>query len=403
MRKAERIENYIKECFKENSIDYNKYFSIIEDGEIFETSLVQSNGKISEEAVAHAAEILGITEEEIHNTSDDAIAKWVEKYPYIWKIGPFRHECNKAHFGRGYSEIRLLEAIFGKEMDGSYPSKFNREDIKERLIALLKEYEKVRPGSYHEGATILNLSIISENFCVYEDIKEMTESYIFMAENAISLFIKGILNELIAEEIQEYNFLVSVLGLKDKYYPDAYLYYSSLVNCREIYKEANADNIYDYICFDRLGEFVPWRASNFVKDKELVEKFVKMFPQTIKMMREFSMRVAKIECEYNWSDDEPCTDFDDDYEDDIPGVIIPNVVFLPKTPEEINGDDKIAEQLMEYCRPVKLGGIEVKYPKPYKTEESIVRIVALKDKMRPNSFFKVLESRMGQVGGGINE
>lgn len=395
MRKAERIENYIKECFKENSIDYNKYFSVIEDGEIVETSLIQSNGKITDEAVVRAAEILGITEEEIYNTSDDAVAKWVEKYPYIWKIGPFRHECNKAHYGRGYSEVRLLEAIFGKEMEGPYPSKFYHKDIKERLVALLKEYEKVRPGSYHEGAIIQNLSMISENFCVYEDIKEMTESYIFMAENAILLFLKGVSNELNTEEVQEYNFLVSALGVKDRYYPDAYLYYSNLANCKDIYKDSNADNIYDYICFDRLGEFVPWRASNFVEDRELVEKYVKMFPQTLKMMREFSMRVSKIECEYNWSDDEPCADFDD-YEDDIPGVIIPTVVFLPKTPEEINGDDKFAEQLMEYCRPVKLGGIDVKYPKPYMTEESIVRIVALKDKMRSNSFF-VIEKK--QAGG----
>ena len=72
MRKAERIENYIKECFAENSLEYSRYFSFYDDeeDEIIEVSLIQEDGNINLKAVGRAAEILGMDEKDILETNE---------------------------------------------------------------------------------------------------------------------------------------------------------------------------------------------------------------------------------------------------------------------------------------------------------------------------------------------
>lgn len=405
MRKAERIENYIKECFAENSLEYSRYFSFYDDeeDEIIEVSLIQEDGEINLKAVSRAAEILGMDEKDILETNEEKIMSWWQRYYYLQNIHLYESACESAKYGRGYHEQKLLEAIFDSKVKGPYPPKYNYLNVKERLVELLKEYDKVRPGTYHEGAQIENLTFSTSTFCHYKDIEKLLNSYLEMAEKMFELFITGVHKELNDEEIKEYNFLVSLFGFRDRFYYDADLHYSNLVNCRAMYQDVSRKNIYDYVAIDRTYEFVPWMCAEFIGDKALVKKYLDVFPQTKQQMREFAMDASKFACTFRWSDDEikPLPDnYLDDFSDDDEDISFPHCVYVAKTVEEMNGDDETAEMLLGYCRPEKLGGLKVCFPKRYDSLERIKRVTALVGKIKKNDFF---DDESNFSGGGTDE
>lgn len=403
MKKAERIEKYIKECFAENSLEYSRYFSFYDDeeDELIEVSLIQEDGKINPKAVSRAAEILGMDEKDILDTDEEKIMGWWQKYYYLQNIHFYESACETAKYGKGYHEQKLLEAIFDSKIKGPYPPKYNYINVKERLIALLKEYDKVRPGTYHADAQIENLTFSTSTFCHYKDIEKLLNSYLEMAEKMFELFIAGVHEDLNNEEIKEYNFLVSLFGLRDRFYYDADLHYRNLVNCRAMYQNASREDIYDYIAVDRTYEFVPWMCAEFIGDKELVKKYLDVFPHTKQQMREFAMDASKFACTFRWSDDDikPLPDdYLDDFSDDE--ISLPHCVYVAKTVEEMNGDDETAEVLIGYCRPEKLGGLKVCFPKQYDSLERIKRVTALVGKIKKNNIF---DDESNFSGGGTDE
>ena len=404
MKNAEKIENYIKECFAENHLDYIRYFGIIDGDEITEGSLIGEDGKINLKAVKRAAEILGMDEKDILDTNEDKILFRWKRYYYLQHICEYEYASEKADYGDGYDEQRMLEVIFGSEAKGPYPPKYNIHSVAERLIKLLKKYDEVKPGTYHKGASIKNLSISTVNFCHYKGIEKLLNSYIEMAEKMFDLFIAGIHKDLSEEEIKEYNFLVSQFGLRDRAYPGAHLHYSSLVNCRAFYQDVCRANMYDYIKLDRM-QITPWACADFVLNKKLVRKYLNVFPQMKWRMREFAMDVSKFTCIFMWSDDEmkqSTTDFWDDFFDveDEEEILLPKRVFVAKTPEELAGDDKTAEILLGYCRSEKLGGLKVYCPREHSSIDNINRMKCLFGKIRRNNFF---DGKSDTVGGGTDE
>jgi len=97
MTKAEKIENYIKECFSENALDYSRYFSVYDDenDEMFEFPAIDENGKINKEVVKRAAEVLGMNEEDIVNMNEEGILKWWKKYYYIERFPEYEVYARK--------------------------------------------------------------------------------------------------------------------------------------------------------------------------------------------------------------------------------------------------------------------------------------------------------------------
>ena len=384
MKKSQKVEQFIIDCFRELCLDYDEYFSYIgKDGEKRRIPLCVE-GKLDKEAVKLAGRILGISEKDIMSCKHEAYIKWLEKFDYISSYRVFNMAYDRTIYSRRYDEIKLKEAIFGVKLPK--PVRYNLRQIQDRLVEKLKELDESLPGTFHEEAEIRDLKIGISNFCHYPKIAELIDSYLQMIERAGELFFKALDKDLSEEEINEYNVIVSVIGIKDFVFPiKGNLYYDNLVRCREIYKRENLPNFYDYITFSPTRSPVPWRCAEFVENKELVQKYINYHPNDKRFMREFAMQTKQFKCDFVWSDAKLVQlDDDDDVLDDEFDYLFGEpsepaqertVVFVPKTPEELGDNEKYADILLQLCGSEKLGGI-VLPPYRNKVEGEVQRIMS---------------------------
>ena len=403
MTKAQRIEEYIKECFDTNSINIQEFFSNICDGETYDICWTDEKGKIDMDVVNYASELLGISVEDILTRNDDARGKWGRKYPYVWHKRSFDHAYKKTFYGKGYDAMRMYEAIFDTKLDAPYPTRYNYPDVIDRLIDQLKEIDKSLPGTFHPDAELTNMVIDTDNFCEFGDIKETTLSFIDMLTNAKALFLKAVHQGLTQDEIMEYNFLTTVLGIRDRYYVRGYLRYNELMIARELYSEINEDNFDEYVVFRKADLFKPWCCVGFIKNRELVEKYLKVFPRAKGLMRQFADSVSQFYCSFVWSDAQPeeLDEIDLMYgitEVDENAPKQRTYLYVPKTKEELNGADEISATLRSYCRPAKLGGIAIKSVVE-STAHSVKHITYLMNKVHHNNF---VDWRLSEQSGGTD-
>lgn len=388
MKKNQKIAQFIMICFDELCLNYNEYFSYIgTDGERHKIPLCV-DGKLDKEAVKVASRILGISEKDLMTCNYDAVAKWIDKYKYFSYYRLFERAYDRTIYSNRYDEIKLQEAIFGVKLPK--PVRYDLRQVQQRLIEKLKELDASLPGTYHEGAEIKDLKIGLCNFCHFPKMTEFIESYLEMIERAGELFFKALNEDLCEEEINEYNVIVSAIGIKDFVYPmKGNLYYDNILKCREIYKQENLPNFYDYITFSPTRSVVPWRCAEFVENKELVQRYINYHPNDKRLMRDFAMQTLQFKCDFVWSDAKPVRldDEDDLFGDDeyeeIFGEPIPaqkaalerTVVYVPKTPEELGDNEKYANALAELCGSEKMGGI-VLPPYRNKVEGDVKRIMS---------------------------
>ena len=410
MTKAQLIEEYIKECFETYGVPIEEFFSYQDEDGYEDIDWTDGKGKINMKAVNYASELLGISVDEILTRSDEAMAKWWKKYPYLWHRKAFEYSYARTFYGKGYDDMRLLEAIFDTKLEQPYPTRFDYDDVVRRMIKQLKELNISIPGAYHEGATITKLYIDTENFCEYEDIELMTNSFVDMVIVARDLCLKAIHSELNQEEIQEYNFLTTVLGTRDRYYVRGYLRYNELMKVRELYADISEENFDEYIIFRKADTFHPWCCAGFVNNRMLVEKYLKVVPQAKGRMRQFADKVSQFFCSFIWSD---AKEMEPDELDEIEAAFgieeefterpkERTTIFVPKNNEELNGADKVSEMLRSYCRPSKLGGIAIK-TSPSSAERSLKHITTLLNVVHHNNFIDWCASTLGTVGGGADE
>ena len=227
MFEGKQIAQFIKESFEELGLDISEYFFYsFEDDEWTEMEWLDSEGNLRPHLLPFVSEKLGISEKDILNCKDKSVIKWLSKYPYFQYIQPFNIAYERTFYhGEYYDRKRIYESVFGDASALPCPSRFNYHEIANRLVNQLKELDKSIPGTFHEDAQITNLQISTDNICHFEPIEEMVNSFISMVERAVYLFLKAIKEKLISEEIKEYNLLVSVLGIRDKYFTKGYLYY----------------------------------------------------------------------------------------------------------------------------------------------------------------------------------
>lgn len=407
MDDAEKIVTFIREWFDELSINYRQYFYYnpydpdedeFFDAEWVEIQWIKKDGTLDMKAVSYASEVLGISVKDILQTNEEAGMKWLRKYPYIIYVRPFEVAYENTFYGKGVEALRLIEVLFGKQPDLKYPPRYDYADVVRRLRAQLQEIDKVLPGTIHPNADITKLYISTENFCRFEHISEMTESFIAMTERATEMFLKAVRTELPAEEINEYNFLVSALGLEDRACVSRYLYYNSLRKIREVYQDVDRENMSRYLVFKRAREFQPWRCADFVNNKALVKQYLAVMPEAKGEMRKFAMSASRFLCDFVWSDAEPIWDPDEDKDRDpfwepTPAEKLPKKntkIYVEKTPEELGGDDVTAKRLLRYCKPAKLGGIEV-----LAVQEQLERIKEMVGKVPENNY-------MDRIGGAFS-
>ncbi len=417
MTKAQKIGTFINDCFDSLGVSTREYFFFdFEQGNWEEISWCYEDGSINTDAVKYASELIGASFEDVIALNDKVITKWWSKYPYFKYLKAYKYAYERTFYGDGYDQIRMFEAIFNTKYDGVYPARFNSSNILMRLENELHELDKSLPGTYHSGAEITDLRIAAANFCEFEDVVEMTESFITMVERAKELFLKVIFSKLSEEEIKEYNMLVTSLGLRDKYYTSGYLRHNELIQVKEQYEHITAENFNDDIVFKHGLDFAPWKCKGFIEDRSLVERYLQVMPDAKGLMREFAVAVSQFLCDFLWSDAKPYVftpeeeqemAYFDELLDEKP---IPyeerrkqrTKFYVKKTQEELAGDDVAAELLIGYCRPEKLGGIPVRMP-IYTKETSFLRINSLLGKVLHNNFIERCAYLAEHSGGGDNE
>lgn len=414
MASANRIIKFIKECFADYGLRLEEHFYYDYDGngKPEEITWTDETGELLPGLISFASEILGMSEQDIIACDDAAVMKRYRKYPYFGLLGPYAVAYERTFFnGPAYDESRLAEILIGEKLPT--PTRFDYEDVKKRLVAQLKEYDKSIPGTYHEGAYFKKLRINTENFCHFDKMEEMVNSYLAMADEAVALFLKAVRQDLAEEEINDYNLLVSVLGLRDRYYTGGFLYYNGLVQAREIYASVTKENLLDSIIFKHFWQFKPWQCADFVENRELVTRFLVVFPDAKSIMRDYAMRVSQFECIFTWSDAKPVQYTPEEEaefafidkmlgEDAVPLEERPKeqgFVYVAKTAAELDGDDAVSQKLTGYCRPARLGGIGVDAPK-HSSTEMVAHIQFLLGKVPSNEYADRLIADLNSSGGG---
>lgn len=370
MARAEKIEEFIRECFEMYGLDYEEFADSSADVRNNPKKFLEIKDGLNMYGVTEAAKVLGVSPEALLNMDEDAAAKWYKKYPYFFHITGFDQAYRRSFHDDSYDTIRLLEVLFNKKPCA--PTRYNYDDVLRRLISLLKEIDKSIPGTYHEDAEMTKIGIYTENFCHYEKIAELVESYITMVKRAEELFLKALIMELSIEEIHEYNFLVSTVGIEDQVgHGYGFLYYDLLKKFIPVYQEEGYADFFSYVRISPLRAPKLWRCAEFASNKDLVQRFVEVYPRAKPLMRDFAMQVSKFSCQFTWSDAEPVR-FSPEEEaelDDFDRMLgneplseenrakVQTLVYVPKTAAELNGNNQFADMLRVLSGPVKLGGV----------------------------------------------
>ena len=345
MKNAEKVESFIRSVFEVYGLDYGDYFSTYTaDDEKVELPMVM-DGKLDITMVHRAAEILGEDVEDLLSMNSKKAAKWQIRFPYIDQKQSFEYACSRSYYGTNYDTLRLMEVIW----DVEYPSKPTRYDYKavtERMLALLREYDEVAPGAYHEGANIKHLNIRTATFCHFAELEQMMASFFEMVERAGVLFFKALEQDLSAEEIKEYNIIVSILGIHDRCIPQkGELHYNMLRKLALVYKAEQQADFFDYVILNPAKDVAPWRCAEFIQNRDMVQAYANVAPGAKKAMRDFAFLATQFHCSFAWSDT------DDGLE--------PSSIYVLKTADEIGDDAVCADILNQLIGPASKGGITV--------------------------------------------
>lgn len=370
MKKAEEIQDFVKDCFKLYGLDYLEYFGRFSGEEDKRVEIpFETDGQVNMDMVMLAGQALGMSAENVLAMDETAADQWYDKYTFFGHIHQLNIRYKQSFFAEGAVPLWLIDFIPNANLYNEESSRYSYLDVKNRLVQQLQKINESLPGTFHAGASIQNLKITTSNFCSYEGTEDMVGSYIQMVERAKYLFQKALCGELMEEEINEYNILVSALGIRDKACaPKGYLYYKSLRNCAEVYKEEGLHDFFEIVNFHSHNFFAPWICKEFACNKDLVQAFVNIIPEAKREMREYAMRVLQFRCCFVWSDAKPIQFEPWEEEElreaervmeltDIPRAKEPTLVYVPKTDAELNGDRKVAETLIKLCGAETCGGV----------------------------------------------
>jgi len=358
-----KIQDYVKDYCKTYSINYDYYFSYyneeLDGGKYVDFEI---DGKVNMKLIEYASMVLGLSTSDIIEQNEDAFMHWYDKFSFFKYKSKYDYEFIKSYYGKGYDEARMLEVIF--EQPVAKPKKYNYKSVFERMKELLKEIDKYIPGTYHDNASIQKLTISTDNLFHYKNMKQMMKGYFELIDRFEYLFFKGIKEDLQNEEINEYNFLVSVLHVRDSAIRTTGIYYYLLKALRDEYSKEGFTDLLAYVSFNHNSTFEPWRCCEFLLNKDLVQKFSDYHPFFKSRLKEFSKDILQFHCFFTWSDAKPIQHEDDEYMIGTPYYIPldqrakePTSIYVPKSKEEMNGDDEFVSLLQKLAGPPSLGGI----------------------------------------------
>lgn len=397
MKKIDKITQYVSNLFDRYCMNSFGFFS---DYDMETDSTVNvplfPTGKIDEETLTRISVHFGITKDEIKNMDEGASKRYWDKYPFFSLYHQYRHlwEWNQKFKDPEPTATEcLLNAIFTENRGIPVRIRYNFSSVKERLIKLLKEYDKLIPGTYHEGAEIIDLKIVTQTIFSFPKCPDMIRSFLEMVKCYQKLFFKAIEQDLREEEVNELNFLSSWLIVKDRVHFKTQMTYDNILLYRDIYRKENLESFYDYVVIKApFFNSCPWRCQEFFDDISLVQEFVDVYPLAKSKMRQFSMELTKFSCDFQWSDAKPITFSDEeerelaDFEDSCGLEHTPieerakerTHIFVEKNRSEIYGWGPYIKTLKKAYGPVSKGGVvaPVRVPFTLYEENALVRLTA---------------------------
>lgn len=380
MKSPKQIERFIRDSFELFHFDYDDFFKPYWNSTT-EVSWVNEDGNVNTNAVIFASMILGLSEKTILNTEYDILFARVNKYPFIkYKNIYYENYLLKKNYKNdiSYSDI-FWTRVFDDDACSNEKNikRYSVDNIKHRLEDTIKDIDKHLPGTYHKNAEILNLNIVADSFFHFAEGETFVKSFIDMYDSLINLFFKAFDGNLTQEEINEYNFLVTCFGFRLLYDSKTYNYYDNISVIKAI-PNITKEKLKSYFQFTKINDFEPWKCSEFINNKELVQTYFDRFPQFKAEMRRFAVDVTKIRCYFNWSDGnkiesqqqldnylcelekEQLTDEEYEFLFTRYNSSERTKIYVDKTPEELADDEDTSKIILSYCRPERLGGIKTK-------------------------------------------
>lgn len=380
MNSVKEIDAFVHQCFDMYGLSFKLFFGemvneeedengVVYGGDLEELPLVIGKN-INMELLEKAAITLGVSTESLLQMDREAVCCWYNKYPYFSLRREF--EITREHSLRytASSEEMLLAAIFSENFHRDNYKRY-KGNVRERLIEQLISYNSVMPGCYHEGCEIKKLMIRTNNFTHFEKIDKLVESYLSMADRARTLFYKLWNEELPDNEIREYNFLVSVLGMRDVGY-SAFtpIYYELARKFAPVYKQEGYTDYASYITYRGADFPAVYTCKEFLDSPELVEKMVQEFPRLKADIGKMAFLSKNFLCTFIWSDEpEPINDVITDeilvealrfWDEDVPPKY--HHVGVPKNKDELNGDEPYIALCESLSAPSSQGGLKLFIP-----------------------------------------
>ena len=380
MNYAKEIDIFVHRSFDMYSLDFKQFFNESVDKEEDEGG-IPARGRPKElplavgeevdmELLEQAANAIGVSTEAFLERDKDAVQKWYRKYPYFELRRKF--EAAREHslnFSSSPDEM-VIDAIFNENYCPENHRRY-RGSVKKRLIELLKSYNSVMPGCYHEGSEITRLTIQTNNFTQFEQIAELTESYLSMVSRARELFYRLWDEELPEDEAKEYNFLVSVLGMRDVGYSSTRpIYYETARRFAPIYKQEGYTDYSSYIMYCDADFPAFYACKEFYDCPDLVERVVQEFPDMKAKFGRMAVLAKSFLCSFVWSD-EPEPPIDASFDEYLVGALHSlgddtpswyHRVYVPKTEDELHGDEKYIAICERLSAPASQGGLKISIP-----------------------------------------
>ena len=368
MNQAKEIEAYVKKAFATFSISGNDYFYIVDPrtGERIPKDLFFGD-VVTDSVLERLSVSLGIDKQDIIEMNEEPLKAYYFKYPFFKLYGRYISEWERQReFSDNLSaEEHLIAAIFGEKSQLKMEKRYDYKGVHKRLIQLLKEMDKLMPGTYHEGATINDLAIETECIISFPQITELISSFLQMIEDVQTLFFKGIYEDLSEAEVHQFNFLCSVLIINDIAAPSVYLNNENLKKYRSVYAKEGLSDFFSYFRVWKFVDTEPWRCKEFLEDEALVQQLVNCFPYIKNKLHDFYMEVSKFSCRFHWSDAkqveiEPweMDNWEDEEYENRP--LEWTRVYVQKTDEEMFDWEPYIRRLKKAASPEKKGGLAIR-------------------------------------------
>lgn len=377
LNKAKQVANFVEEIFDLYHLSkFGFFYDVDEDTfEEYEIPLF-SSGEIDDTTLNRLSIKLGLTIDEILSCDDVVKEKYWSKYPFLKLYDLFLDEWYwNARYKKPTTDEALLYAIFNETSEIPAEKRYDYKSVEERMLTQLKELDEFMPGTFHQNATITNLTIETEVLFSFPQITELLCSYIEMVETAKKLFFKALKGQLTQDEINEYNFLVNVLVITDVVMPGTLITYDNVCSYKQAYIEEGFDDFFSYArirSFVGTGELYkgvdPWRCKEFFDDIELVKKLANIFPEIKSQMRNFEMNVTNFYCDFIWSDAEHISSSPEEEEfDKWTGEYVPleqrakehTRLYVEKNQDELFDWGNYIKAIQKAAGPTIDGGLEI--------------------------------------------